>query len=87
MARPKNEDGAEVQTEPVTKKQYKITIHGEGGDVMIGHNYKLNVFKRNVETIINEDFLDVLKNSVIRTKNEAGDEVSIPTHSYSVEAI
>lgn len=73
--------------EVVVKKKYKITFHGEGGDVMVGHNYKLNVFKRNVETVINEDFLDVLKNSVIKTKNEAGEDVSIPTHNYSVEAI
>jgi hypothetical protein len=87
MARPKNEDGTESQPEAKVKKQYKITLHGEGGDVLIGHNYKLNVFKRNVETVIDEDFLDVLKNSVIKTKNEAGEDVSIPTHNYSVEAI
>lgn len=69
--------------------KYKITFHGEGGDIEIGHNFKLNLYKRNVETVIDENFLGVLKNAVITTmvKGEDGVErhVSIPQYSYTIE--
>lgn len=66
-------------------KQYKITFHGEGGDVEIAHNYKLNLYKRNVETTIDEHFLGVLKDAVVQTVVD-GKEVRIPMYSYTVEA-
>lgn len=69
-----------------TLKQYKITFHGEGGDVEIGHNFKLNVYKRNVETTIDENFLAVLKDAVVRTHVD-GKPVSIPMYSYTIEPI
>jgi len=98
MARPRNpilEAGeAAAVTEAAEKKplkQYKITFHGEGGDVEIGHNYKLNLYKRNVETTIDENYLNVLKHSVITTQIQDSDgkwkAVSIPTYQYSVEAL
>ena len=98
MARPRNpilEAGeAPAVTEAAEKKplkQYKITFHGEGGDVEIGHNYKLNLYKRNVETTIDENYLNVLKHSVITTQIQDSDgkwkAVSIPTYQYSVEAL
>lgn len=75
-------------------KKYKITFHGEGGDVEIIHNFKLNVYKRNVETTIDENFLDVLKHAVVDTVVQTleGDKkvekrVRIPMYSYSVEAL
>ena len=72
-------------------KQYKITFHGEGGDVEIAHNYKLNVYKRNVETTIDEHFLAVVKDAVVNTtsKDENGKvrAVSIPQFQYTVESI
>ncbi|MDB5887022.1 MAG: hypothetical protein JWR74_3193 [Polaromonas sp.] len=72
-------------------KQYKITFHGKGGDVEIGHNFKLNVYKRNVETTIDENFLDVLKHTVISTivqdENGKKETVSIPTYQYTVESL
>ena len=67
-------------------KQYKITFHGDGGDVEIAHNFKLNVYKRNVETTIDEHFLAVLKDAVVQTVVD-GKEVRIPMYSYSVESI
>lgn len=72
-------------------KQYKIMFSGEGGDVEIGHNYKLNVYKRNVWTTIDENYLDVLRNTVITTTKEGSDgkpmEVRIPTYNYEVEPL
>lgn len=72
-------------------KQYKITFHGEGGDVEVGHNFRLNLYKRNVETTIDEHFLDVVKQAVITTIVEDADgnkkPVSIPVYQYTVEAL
>jgi len=82
---------SEVMEKPAKKalKQYKITFHGEGGDVEIGHNYKLNLYKRNVETTIDENFLGALKAAVTTTKIQDADgkwkQVSIPTYQYTVE--
>lgn len=66
-------------------KQFNITFHGEGGDIEIAHNYKLNLYKRNVETTIDEHFLAVLKDAVVQTVVD-GKEVRIPMYSYTVEA-
>jgi hypothetical protein len=85
------EPTAKPSAKPKGLKQYKITFHGEGGDVEIGHNFKLNLYKRNVEATIDENFLDVLKHSIITTIIEDADgkkkAVSIPTYQYSVEAL
>lgn len=72
-------------------KQYKITFHGEGGDVEIAHNFKLNVYKRNVETTIDENFYGVLKHAVVHTqvkdeKTGKMTDVSMPQYNYTVEA-
>lgn len=73
-------------------KKFKITFHSDEndkGDVMIGHNFQLNVFKRDVEAIIDEHFLEVVENSVINTtmKNEKGEValVTIPRYNYTVK--
>lgn len=69
-------------------KHYKITFHGEGGDVEIGHNYKMNLYKRNVESVIDENYLDVLRHSVNMTQTQDANgnwqKVSIPAHSYTL---
>jgi transposase-like protein len=69
-------------------KKYKITFHGEGGDVEIAHNYRLNLYKRNVETVIDEHFLAVLRDAVIHTVIEDAEgkrrAVTIPMHSYTL---
>lgn len=84
----------EVMEKPAKEKKlkmYKITFNGEGGDVEVVHNFKLNVYKRNVETIIDENFLGVVKDAVVTTmvKGEDGTErlVRIPQLSYTAEAI
>jgi hypothetical protein len=83
----------EAQEAPVKKelKKYRITFHGEGGDIEVGHNFKLNLYKRNVETIIDENYLDVVKHSVITTQVQDSDgkwkAVSIPTFQYTAEPI
>jgi hypothetical protein len=77
---------AKVEKKPLRK--WKITFHGDGGDVEIGHNARLNVYKRNVETVIDEHYLGVLKDAVIQTvvEDESGKrrQVTIPTISYSL---
>jgi hypothetical protein len=69
-------------------KKFKITFHGEGGDVEIAHNFKLNIYKRNVETVIDEHYLGVLRDAVIHTVIEDADgkrkNVTIPMYSYSL---
>lgn len=88
------EKQAEKTTEKASKKgpkQYKITFHGEGGDIEVGHNYKLNLYKRNVETTIDECFLSVVRDAVITTtvKGEDGKDrqVTIPQYQYTVEPL
>jgi hypothetical protein len=77
-------DAAAVKpTKAKAPKKFKITFHGEGGDVEIAHNFKLNVFKRNVETEIDEHFLGVLKHAVVHTTVD-GKEVTLPQHSYTL---
>jgi hypothetical protein len=71
-------------------KRYKITFHGEGGDVEICHNYKLNVYQRNVETEIDEHFLHALKLAVVNTFTKVDGVVkpiTIPMFQYTVEPI
>jgi hypothetical protein len=69
-------------------KKYRITFHGEGGDVEIAHNFRLNVYKRNVETTIDEHYLGVLKDAVVTTtvqdENGARKKVTIPMFSYTI---
>jgi hypothetical protein len=85
---------SEVLEKPAKAKapaMYKITFHGEGGDVEIVHNYKLNVYKRNVETTIDENYLNVVKSAVIETvvQDAEGNKkaVKIPTLQYTVDAL
>lgn len=72
-------------------KQYKITFHGEGGNVEVGHNYKLNSYPRNVETTIDENYLGVVKAAVLTTQivDNAGKvtNISVPQYSYTVEPL
>lgn len=72
-------------------KQYKITFHGEGGDIEVGHNFKLNLYKRNVETTIDENYLGVIRDAVIQTEvqDESGKRrnVRIPAYQYTVEPL
>lgn len=88
---------SEVAEKPATKakkelKLYQITFHGEGGDIEIGHNFKLNLYKRNVPTTIDENYLGVVKDAVITTiirdeENAKNINVSIPQYSYTVEPL
>lgn len=81
---------AEVAPRSKKPKKYTITFHGEGGDVEIGHNFKLNLYKRNVPTTIDENFLGVLKHAVVTTQIQDSDgnwkAVTIPQYQYTVEA-
>jgi len=76
-------------------KMFKVTIHsgedkGDKGDVVLVHNYRQILIQRDKEVTINENFLGVLKDSVITTtaKNEKNEDVPvrIPRFSFSVEA-
>ena len=72
-------------------KQYKITFHGEGHDVEVVHNFVLNVYKRNVETTIDDNFLGVVRDAVITTQvqdeNGKRRDVRIPQFNYTVEPL
>jgi hypothetical protein len=87
-----NTPQTEAQEAPAKKalKQYRITFHGEGGDVEIGHNHKLNLYKRNEQTTIDENFLDVLRHAVVTTQIQDADgkwkSVSMPQYQYTLEA-
>jgi len=99
MARPKanpaapqdGEQSGEVEQAPKALKQYKIMFSGQGGDVEIGHNYKLNLYKRNVWTTIDENFLGSLRAAVIETVVEDSEgnrsAVRIPAYQYELEAL
>jgi len=71
-------------------KKYMITFHGEGGDIEVGHNFKLNLYKRNVPVEIDEHFLGVVKAAVVETFIEVDGkrkQVTIPQYQYTVDAI
>lgn len=72
-------------------KRFLITFTGEGGDVMIGHNYKLNVYQRNVQVEIDENYLQVVKDSVVTSDVPDGKGGFItkrnPVYQYELEAI
>lgn len=86
---------SEVMEKPVVKKaplkMYKIMFSGEGGDVEIGHNYKLNLYKRNVWTTIDENYLGVLRGAVVETIVQDADgktkQVRVPAYQYELEAL
>lgn len=81
----------EAKAKAKAPKQYKITFHGEGHDVEIVHNYVLNIYKRNVETTIDENFLGVVRDAVITTQvqdeNGKRRDVRIPQFNYTVEPL
>lgn len=74
-------------------KQYKVTIHSgedkaDKGDVVLAHNFKQILIKRDEEVTIGEHFLEALKHSTIDTTiRDEGKEraVKIPRFSYSVQ--
>lgn len=72
-------------------KRWKVTIHsinGDNSDVVVGHNFKINQYKRNVEVEMDDNYLEVLKGAVVHTtvqdQNGVETEVSIPMHAYTV---
>lgn len=87
---------AEVKEATKALKKYKVTIHSEGeggdkGDVVIGHNYKLIQIRRDSEVVIDENFLGVLKSSVIDTvvKGEDGkmNPAKQPRYNFTAEPV
>jgi hypothetical protein len=90
---------AEIQEKVAAKKalqKFKVTVHaepegGDQGDVILGHNYKLLQIKRGTEVVIDENFLGVLKSSVIDTvvKGEDGKmhPAKQPRYNFTVEPV
>jgi len=80
---------ADKKAKPI--KQYKIMFSGEGGDIEIGHNYKLNLYKRNVWTTIDENYLGALRAAVVETvvQDSEGNmkQVRVPAYQYELEAL
>ncbi len=85
------ENPAKAERAEKKAKQYKIMFSGEGGDIEIGHNFKLNLYKRNVWTTIDENFLGVLRAAVIETIMQDAEgktkSVRIPAYQYELEAL
>jgi hypothetical protein len=81
----------EVKERKKSLPMYKITFHGQGGDVEIGHKFKINQYNRNVEALIDENFLQVVKDAVISTEVEDAEgkrrKVTIPTFQYTAEPV
>jgi hypothetical protein len=81
-------DGRTKKAEKPALRKWRITFHGEGGDVEIGHNFKLNLYKRNVETVIDQNYLAVLRNAVVETEVQDDQnnrkKVKIPQFSYTL---
>ncbi len=79
------------KSETPALKQYRVTFTGDGGDILVGHNYKLNVYQRNVEVIIDENFLQVIKHAVVETDIREKDgtvrHIRIPQYQYSAELV
>jgi len=79
---------AEQVTKAKKLKVYRITFHGKGAPVEIGHNYKMNSYPLNVPTTIDENYLDSLRRATTETRvqDEAGNwsNVSIPTYQYTL---
>lgn len=86
-----SEDVKKTAAKPL--KQYMVTFHsneGDEGDVVLGHNYRLNQYQRNVPVRVDENFLTSLKDAVIHTevRNEGKvQQVTIPRFNYSVEPV
>ena len=80
---------ADKKAKPI--KQYKIMFSGEGGDIEIGHNYKLNLYKRNVWTTIDENYLGALRAAVVETVVQDSEgkmkQVRVPAYQYELEAL
>lgn len=75
-------------------KKFKVTIAkaGEGednGDVFLGVNGRTVLIQRGQPVVLEECFLDVLKNSVIETHEKGEDgklkPISIPRFNFSFE--
>ena len=84
-------DQKEVEIAEKPLKQYMITFNGEGGDVEVGHNFRMNLYKRNTPAPIDENYLNVVKDAVIMSmvKDDKGVErlIKTPLYSYSVEPV
>lgn len=69
-------------------KVYRITFHGQGAPVEIGHNYKINAYPRNIPTLIDENYLDSLRHATTETRiqdeNNKWCDVTIPTYQYTI---
>lgn len=76
-------------------KMYKIRISSgedaaDKGDVVVAHNFKQSVIQRDVDVVVSEHIVNVLKDAVVETtvKDDKGNErqVRIPRFSFSTEA-
>lgn len=75
-------------------KMFKIRISSgedaaDKGDVVVAHNYKQSVIQRDVDVVVSEHIVTVLKDAVVETtaKDDKGNErtVRIPRFSFSSE--
>ena len=76
-------------------KMYKIRINSgedatDQGDVVVAHNYKQSVIQRDVDVVVSEHIVNVLKDAVVNTTVKGDDgkerEVRIARFSFSSEA-
>lgn len=87
-------EAKEPKAKAAPLKKYRVTIHSaddDKTDVVLVHNFRQIQIMRDQEVVIDENYLEVLKHSVVHTssRNEKGEVVPqrIPRFAYSVEAV
>jgi hypothetical protein len=76
-------------------KKYRVTIHSgqdeaDKGDVFLAHNFRGIQIQRDKEVVIDEHYLNALKQSMIHTTiKEDGvvRNVTVPRFSFNVEPV
>lgn len=86
-----------LSNEPINGRKFRVTImatEGETGDVTLGVNGHLIRIKRGIPVVIDEAYLEVLKNTVIHTVSHDDDgqrttvrQMSIQRLPYSAEPV
>lgn len=89
-------EAKEPKAKKIEVKKVRLTINSgeadaEKGDVFLSHNYKQILIQRDQEVVVDEKYVSVLKDAVVKSvfKDENGVErsTSVPRFSYSVAPV
>lgn len=76
--------------EPISGRKYRVTImatEGETGDVKLGVNGHMIQIQRGVPVVLNEAYLEVLKNTVINTVQHEDDGQRSVVRGLSIQRL